>query len=72
MSQYKIHVHQEFHDDDLVPYITVYREDLETGKRDCLRSGYCNWPEAIVKTCVQIGVQAALYCGTKEIPDGEW
>jgi hypothetical protein len=72
VNKYKVHVYQEFDEGDTVPYIEVFREDLETGVRECLRSGYCNWPEAIVKTCVQIGVPAALYDSNIEVPEEHW
>jgi hypothetical protein len=74
MSQYKVHVYivkEEPYDHNR--YVYVRREDLETGEFAMLRAGATTWPESIVKTCVQVGVPAALYMITEEQTDlCEW
>ncbi len=81
---YKIHVYQQFDDDEQYPWCAIRREDLTTGEVVHLREGVINWPEAIVKTLKQAGVEAALYTMTYhqldrqdwaaalEIPEEQW
>lgn len=85
MSQYKVHVYivrEDFYEPNREIY--VWRENLATGERQLLRSGEINWPESIVKTCVQVDVPANLYDITRGqlkrdawdeatlIPETEW
>lgn len=80
---YKIHVYVTYYDIG-EPWVCIRREDLVTGIFTHLREGVCNWPEAIVKTLKDVGVEAALYEITEEqlknadwhsatlIPETEW
>ncbi len=65
MSKYKIQVYVIYETYEMY----VFRIDLTTNERQLLRNGICNWPEAIVKTCVQIGTPAELYDITSDQAD---
>ena len=74
MTKYKIHVYMVTEEPyDRNRYICIRRENLETGEFDVLRCGNSTWPEAIVKTLGQVGVDAALYEITEEDYDmNDW
>ena len=83
-SSYKIHVYVCYNEFFADQDIAIRRENLITGKFDFLREGGNNWPEAIVKTLIQVGVPASLYKITREqfdasawhdaieLPESEW
>lgn len=82
---YKIHVYMITEE----PYehkrmIYIRRETVEDGTFDLLRCGRSSWPDAIVKTTTQCGIESFLYEMTEEqldrnawdeaelIPEEQW
>ena len=85
MSNYRVHVYivrEEPYDHNRE--ICIRRENLDNGEFHVLRHGSTNWPEAIVKTLVQVNMPAMLYDITQEqfernawdeatvIPEEQW